>query len=271
MSTIERTVGDVLRDWRRRRHVSQLDLASEVGVSSRHLSFLETGRSRPSREMLLRLAEGLDVPLRERNALLVAGGFAPVFPERPLSDPALDAVRQAVDVVLKGHEPYPALAVDRTWNLLAANRSAQLFLQGIPDHLTTPPVNVLRLCFHPDGLVSRIRNRRVLLPQLIARLGHEIAATADPRLEALRDELLAYPVMREIGARRRPPRPEIVVLFELESEAGVLRFISTTTVFGTAADVTVDELTIESFFPADAETATTIRALVEGQEHDVHS
>jgi len=263
MSTIERTVGDVLREWRQRRHVSQLDLATEAGVSSRHLSFLETGRSQPSREMLLRLADGLDVPLRERNALLVAGGFAPVFPERPLTDPALTAVRQAVDLVLAGHEPYPALAVDRTWNLVTANRAAQLFLLGTPPHLTTPPVNVLRLCFHPDGLVSRIRNRRVLLPQLIARLGHEIAATADSRLEDLREELCSYPVMREIGTGR-PPRPEIVVLFELESEAGLLRFISTTTVFGTAADVTVDELTIESFFPADVETGDIMRTLLDG-------
>jgi transcriptional regulator with XRE-family HTH domain len=261
MQTMQRTVGDVLRSWRQRRHYSQLDLANEVGVSARHLSFLETGRSNPSRELLLRLADGLEVPLRERNALLLAGGFAPVFPERPLDDPALGAVRRAVDLVLEGHEPHPALAIDRHWTLVAANRAAQLLLGGVDELLLTPPVNVLRLVFHPKGFAGRIVNRETLLPALIHRLDHEITVTADPQLEALRKELMAYPVME--GLRARPaPGPEIVVPFEIATQGGVLSFISTTTVFGTAVDVTVSELAIESFFPADEETAAAMRALL---------
>jgi transcriptional regulator with XRE-family HTH domain len=261
MNTMERTVGDVLRDWRRRRHFSQLDLATEADVSPRHLSFLETGRANPSRELLLRLADHLDVPLRERNALLMAGGFAPVFPERPLSDPALSAAREAVDLILKGHEPFPALAIDRYWTLISANRTARVLLAGVADELLAPPVNVLRLCFHPDGIVSRIVNRDTLLPQLIERLQHEIDITGDPRLEALRDELEGYPAMREA----RPPRSgmhDIVVPFQIQGEGGVLSFISTTTVFGTAVDVTVNELAIESFFPLDAETGEAMRQLL---------
>lgn len=267
MSTIHRTVGDVLRNWRQRRHVSQLDLAHEVGVSPRHLSFLETGRSNPSRDLLLRLADGLQVPLRERNALLVAGGFAPVYPERPLHDPALAPVRAAIDLVLKGHEPYPALAVDRTWTLVAANRAASLLLRGAAEALLAPPVNVLRLLFHPDGFASRVVNRETFLPLLIERLDHEIAVTADRRLEGLREELAAYPVMAGLEPRRsgRAATPAIVVPFELASEDGVLSFISTTTVFGTANDVTVEELAIESFFPADADTAEAMRLLLAGE------
>jgi transcriptional regulator with XRE-family HTH domain len=261
MSTMQRTVGDVLRDWRKRRHYSQLDLASEAGVSARHLSFLETGRANPSRDILLRLADGLGVPLRERNTLLVAGGYAPVYPERPLGDPALAAVRHAVDLVLKGHEPHPALAVDRAWSLVAANDAAGILLDGVSPELLTPPVNVMRLVFHPDGVVDRIANRNELLPMLIERLGHEIAVTGDVRLEALRAELLDYPVMRELGPQR-PARPEIVVPFRFRHDSGILSFISTTTVFGTASDITVDELAIESFFPSDAFTADTMRTLL---------
>jgi transcriptional regulator with XRE-family HTH domain len=261
MSTTARTVGDVLRAWRRRRHVSQLDLAVDTGVSPRHLSFIETGRSHASREMLLRLADGLDLPLRERNALLVAGGFAPVYPERPFSDPALAPVRQAVDLVLAGHEPCPALAVDRWWTLVAANAAAGALLQMVDPSLREPPVNVLRLCFHPDGLVPRIVNRDEVLPALLARLGHEIAVTGDARLEALRDELRGYPVMRDLRAVPAPSSPAIVVPFELDTGAVRLRFMSATTVFGTPADVTVSELAIESFFPADAATADAMRAL----------
>ena len=258
---MHRTVGDVLRDWRKRRHLSQLDLASEAGVSARHLSFLETGRANPSRDILLRLADGLEVPLRERNSLLVAGGFAPVYPERPLSDPALAAVRNAVELVLRGHEPHPALAVDRTWTLLSANRAASFLLQGVAPELLAPPVNVLRLVFHPDGVAPRIVNRDVLLPMLIERLGHEISVTGDTRLGALRDELLGYPAMRELGSNRNS-EPGIVVPFTIATDAGVLSFISTTTVFGTPSDVTVEELAIESFFPADSATAEAMRSAV---------
>lgn len=262
MSTMERTVGDVLRDWRQRRHFSQLDLANEAGVSSRHLSFLETGRSRPSREILLRLADHLDVPLRERNALLLAGGFAPVFPERRLEDPALALAREAVDLILTGHKPYPALAIDRHWTLLAANRSISLLLAGVADHLLRPPVNVMRLCFHLEGIAPRIVNGPTLRSHLVVRLHHEIGISGDPVLRELLTEIVGYPLADEaLGTDRAVP--EVAVPFVLQSDAGVLSFISTTTVFGTATDVTLNELAIESFFPANAETRDVLRRLEE--------
>lgn len=260
---MERTVGDVLRDWRQRRHFSQLDLANEAGVSSRHLSFLETGRSRPSREILLRLADHLDVPLRDRNALLLAGGFAPVFPERRLDDPALAPARAAVDLILTGHEPYPALAVDRHWTLLSANRSVPLLLAGAAEHLLQPPVNVMRLCFHPEGIASRIVNGASLRAHLVARLDHEVTVSGDPVLQDLIAEISAYPLDGD-GNARTMPAYEVAVPFVLRTEHGVLSFISTTTVFGTAIDVTLNELTIESFFPANAETRETLRRLLAG-------
>ncbi len=255
MSTMERTVGDVLRDWRNRRHFSQLDLANEAGVSSRHLSFLETGRSRPSREILLRLADHLDVPPRERNALLLAGGFAPVYPERPLQDPALGPARAAVDLILSGHEPYPALAIDRHWTLLSVNRSVPVLLEGVADHLLRPPVNVMRLCFHPDGIAPRIVNAASLRSLLVARLDHEIRVSGDPALRDLVTEISGYP-LHDHGSVPRAIDPQVAVPF-------VLSFISTTTMFGTAVDVTLNELAIESFFPADAETGEILRRLAE--------
>ncbi len=265
MNIMERTVGDVLRDWRQRRHFSQLDLANEAGVSSRHLSFLETGRSRPSREILLRLADHLDVPLRERNALLLAGGFAPVFPERQLNDPALTSARQAVDLILSGHEPCPALAIDRHWTLVAANRSIPLLLAGVADHLLQPPVNVMRLCFHPEGIAPRIVNGATLRSHLVVRLHHEIGISGDPALQELLTEISGYPLADDASLSQRVT-PEVAVPFVLRTDAGVMSFISTTTVFGTATDVTLNELAIESFFPSDAETREILqRLLANGQ------
>ncbi len=256
------TVGDVLRSWRHRRHLSQLDLASIADVSSRHLSFVETGRSQPSREMLVRLADGLGLSLREQNRLLVAGGFAPVHSERSWDDRDLASIRHAVYLVLSGHEPHPALAVDRAWNLIQANRAAGLLLAGVAPDLLVPPVNVLRLVVHPDGLAPRIVNHAELFPLLLTRLNHEVDLTGDQRLEDLRRELLTYPVIRDV--RSGPTRPPaIVVPFVVRSGDDVLRFISTTTVFGTATDVTVQELTIESFFPADQITARILRSRLE--------
>jgi transcriptional regulator with XRE-family HTH domain len=260
MNTMERTVGDVLRDWRQRRHHSQLSLANDTGMSARHLSFLETGRSKPSREMLLRLADRLELPLRERNALLLAGGYAPIYAERPFDDANLRHVREAVDLILRGHEPYPALAVDRYWTMVAMNGTVPALLGAVAPSLLEPPVNVLRLTFHPDGLAPIVDNPDTLFPALLARLDHEVSLTADPRLAELRDELVGYPVMKG-RTPSRSDRQEIVVPFALRTPTGVLRFISTTTVFGTATDVTVSELAIESFFPADAETSELIRSI----------
>lgn len=262
MATAASPVGMLLRDWRRRRGVSQLHLAHISDVSPRHLSFVETGRSAPSREMVLRLAERLDVPLRERNAMLLAAGYAPAFPQRPFQDPALDAARQAVELVLAGHEPYPALAVDRHWNLLAANKAVPLFMAGADPPLLAPPVNVLRLCFHPSGLASRIANFGEWRAHVLARLGRLVDLTADAELVTLLDELRGYPVPAGTnGASDKSGDPTAVAVpFRFITDVGTLSFISTITIFGTPMDVTLSELALETFFPADEGTARALRA-----------
>ena len=258
MNTGAQPVGAMLRDWRQRRSRSQLDLACEAEISTKHLSFVETGRAQPSREMLLRLTELLDVPLRERNSLLLSAGFAPSFRERPLGDPALAAARKAVDMVLAGHEPYPALAVDRHWTLVAANRAVSLLLVGIPEALLAPPLNVLRLSLHPEGLAPRIVNLAEWREHLLARLRRQIDASADPALAVLHDELSAFP--RPPGAGTKKIGYEgVVIPLELRTDTGVLSLFSTTTVFGTPVDITLSELAIEAFFPADRETADALR------------
>ena len=261
-----RPFGDRLRQWRQQRRLSQLDLASEAEISTRHLSFVETGRSTPSREMVLRLAERLQVPLRERNALLVAAGFAPMYRQRSLDDPALAAARRAVDLVLKGHEPFPALAVDRHWNLVAHNALVPMLMAGAAPELVKPPINVLRLSLHPDGLASRIANLAQWRAHLLERLQQQIAATGDTALQALHDELEAYPTPQ---VSHDTPAVDtelsgVVVPFQLATPNGVLSFISTTTIFGTPVDVTLQELAVESFFPADAQTAAALTALAAG-------
>ncbi len=252
--------GQHLRSWRQRRHLSQQGLALEAEISTRHLSFVETGRAEPSREMVLRLAERLDIPLRERNTLLVAAGYAPMYRERPLDDPALANARAAVELVLKGHEPYPALALDRTYNVIAANRAVPLFLQGLPEELLRPPMNVLRISLHPQGVAPRIDNLLQWRAHLFERLRQQIAATADPRLVELLDELRAYPVPADSNPQSvAGEHLGVVMPFRMRSPAGVLSFISTVTIFGTAHDVTLQELMIESFFPADEFTAQVLR------------
>lgn len=251
--------GRLLREWRLRRRLSQLELACEADVSTRHLSFVESGRSTPSREMVLRLAEQLDVPLRDRNKLLVAAGYAPVYPERRLDDPDLEAARRAVDLVLKSQEPYPAVAVDRHWTLVAANAAVPPLLAGAAPALLTPPVNVLRLTLHPDGLAVRIVNLAQWRAHLFARLERQIEASADSVLVDLLAELREYPAPSgEAPVETKGEYAGMVVPFTLASERGMLAFFSTTTVFGTPLDVTLDELAIESFFPADAATAALL-------------
>lgn len=256
-------VGELLRSWRLRRRMSQLELACEADVSTRHLSFVETGRSAPSRDMLLKLAERLEVPLRERNALLIAAGYAPLFPEHGLDDPALEAARRAIDLVLAGHEPYPALAINRHWILMAANRVVPRLLAGVDAELLRPPINVLRLSLHPKGLAPRIANLPEWREHLLDRLKRQIEVSGDPVLVALREELSGYPAGRHAG-RESPGRPNgVVVPFELETGQGRLTFLSTTTIFGTPVDITLSELALESFFPADADTAAALRALMD--------
>ena len=251
-------VGGLLRDWRRRRRLSQLDLALEADVSTRHLSFVETGRAKPSAEMVLRLAEQLDVPLRERNELLLAAGYAPAYGSRDLDEPVMDSVRDALERLLAGHEPYPALAVDRHWGMIAANRAIALLTAGVAAHLLEPPVNVLRLALHPDGLAPRIANFPQWRAHLLDRLGRQAVRSGDPALAALHDELAAYP-----SGGRAPSldadAAEIAVPLRIRHGDHELTFISTVTTFGTAVDITVSELSIESFFPADAATAELLR------------
>ncbi len=261
--------GTHLRHWRQHRRLSQLDLAHEAQVSTRHLSYVETGRAAPSREMVLRLAERLEVPLRERNMLLVSAGYAPMYRQRSLDDPALASARAAVDLVLKGHEPFPALAVDRHWNLVAHNALVPLLMAGAAPELVTPPVNVLRLSLHPDGLASRIANLAQWRAHLLERLQQQIAATGDAVLAALHDELAAYPVPR-VGHDTPPAAgsfSSVVVPFQIMTSGGLLSFITTTTIFGTPVDVTLQELAVESFFPADPQTAAALAAMVAGLEH----
>lgn len=254
-------VGALLRDWRARRRMTQMDLALEVGISTRHLSFVETGRSRPSPDMVLRLAERLDVPLREQNELLLAAGFAPRHPARDLDDPALREIRSAVSRVLEAHEPYPAIAVDRYWNLVASNESIGPFLEDVAPELLVPPVNTIRLALHPDGVAPRILNLAEYRADLLERLERAARLTGDPQLSELHEEMAGYP------GPPSPPSPSgtaVTVGLRLApvpgSGAPELSFFSTITTFGTAVDVTVSELALEAFYPADERTAEHLRS-----------
>lgn len=254
-------VGPLLREWRERRRLSQLGLASAAGVSARHLSFVETGRSRPTSEMILRLAEHLDVPLRERNRLLLAGGFAPAVPERALDEPAMSAVHDAIERLLAAHAPFPALVVDRGWDLVSANEPVYALLAGVATSLLEPPVNVVRLTLHPDGLAPRIANLAEWRSHLRHRLGQELVATGDARLQALLEELRPPAGSRDVG----PVSDALVVPLRLRVPGvGELSMFSTTTVFGTPNEVTVSELAIEAFYPADDATRTRLAAVAAG-------
>jgi transcriptional regulator with XRE-family HTH domain len=263
--TLATPVGGLLRTWRERRRLSQLELAGAADISARHVSFLETGRSVPSRAMLLRLAERLDIPLRERNALLLSAGYAPMYSERRLDDPALAQARTAVDLVIAGHSPYPALAVDRHWTMLSHNASVGLLMGGIDESLLQRPVNVLRLGLHPKGLAPRIANYTQWRAHVLMRLRQQIAATADPILMELLAELESYP-STSTGEQEQGPADDVdyggvVVPFRLRTEYGILSFFSTTTVFGTPLDITLAELAIESFFPADPQTTEALNRI----------
>jgi transcriptional regulator with XRE-family HTH domain len=253
-------VGEHLRQGRQRRRLSQLDLALVAEISARHLSFMETGRAAPSRDMLMRLAERLDIPLRERNVMLVAGGFAPAFPQRTLDDPAMKLARHALEAVLKAHEPNPALAIDRHWNLVSANRMVAPLLAGVSPKLLQGRINVMRLGLHPEGLASRTVNLHEWRGHLLERLHGQCETTADAELIALHDELKAYPVPPRSG----PPAKisdSVVVPFQMRFGNDVLSFISTTMVFGTPIDVTLSELALEAFYPADEATAQKLREI----------
>ncbi|MFA9446859.1 helix-turn-helix domain-containing protein [Egicoccus sp. AB-alg6-2] len=253
--------GERLRDWRVRRRFSQLELSLAAEVSARHLSFLETGRSRPSRDMVLALADALDVPLRERNVLLTSAGFAAGFPQRPLEAPELTAVRVAVDTVLRGHLPNPALAVDGRWDLIAANGAVPLLLEGVDQELLGPPTNVYRVSLHPDGLAGRIVNFDEVAHHLLSRLRREVQISGDDGLADLLAEVERYPSVRSLPRHLDVPA-DVVIPLRLRHPEGELAFFTTITTFGTPVDVTVAELAIETFFPLDERTDTRLGELM---------
>ncbi|MGW2771568.1 helix-turn-helix domain-containing protein [Streptomyces olivaceoviridis] len=249
-------VGPLLRAWRERRRLSQLDLALRADSSARHISFIETGRSRPSEEMVLRLAEQLDVPVRERNTLLLAAGYAPRYPETPLDDPALDALRDGLERLIRGYEPYPALVVDAGYTVVAANRGTALLLDGVPEELMVPAPNAMRLTLHPRGMAPRIRNLRQWRGHLLAQMEREIALHRSDRLRALYEEVAAYPVPEEPSdGEPAESVPYFALPLRIEHAGRILSFVSSISTFNTPMDVTVAELAIETFLPADPATA----------------
>jgi transcriptional regulator with XRE-family HTH domain len=254
-------VGPLLREWRERRRLTQLDLALDAGVSARHLSFVETGRSKPGREMLLAVAQRLEVPFRERNQLLLAAGHAPAFPERPLDDPALEPVREALDRILAAHEPYPAVVFDRAWNLIAANAPMTALTEGveIDPLLLEPPVNVLRIGLHPRGLAPRIVNLAQWRAHFLERLAHQVAVTGDTGLRTLMEEVAAYPVPEgEVATAADAGGSGILGPVRLRFPTGERSFFGMFASFDTPFEVTTSELAIELLFPADRATAEAL-------------
>lgn len=256
------TVGGLLRGWRHARRLSQLDLALAVDVSPRYVSLVETGRSSPSAAMVLRLAAGLEVPLRERNRLLVAAGFAPKYRERPLDGPDMSAVRGALARILRAHEPYPALIVDRRWNIVMANAPVDFFLANVDPALLRPPVNMVRLGFDPRGLAPRILNLPEVRGLFRSRLSRQVAKTGDPEVGALYDEFFAQP---EPETRHDPPSLDIAVPMIFSYQERRLSLFSTITTFGTPQDITLDEISIESYYPVDDESADIMRELADSR------
>ncbi|WP_153452152.1 helix-turn-helix domain-containing protein [Streptomyces smaragdinus] len=257
----EPQVGTLLRRWRDRRGISQLELAMEADSSARHISFIETGRSRPSQAMVLKLADHLDVPVRERNALLLAAGYAPHFPETPIDDPAMAGVRAAMERLLAAHEPYPALVVDGTYNVIAANNGILMLLDGLPAQLLTPPLNAIRLTLHPEGLAPKIRNLPEWRGHLLAQLDRQLSLLRSPALKALYDEVAAYPHPEGAGHETVAAEAPFALPLVVEHDGHRLSFVSTIATFNTPMDVTVSELALETLLPADPETVTYLSAL----------
>ncbi|MEU9618890.1 helix-turn-helix transcriptional regulator [Streptomyces sp. NPDC048155] len=277
-------VGPLLRSWREQRRISQLELAIRADSSARHISFIETGRSRPSEDMILRLAEHLDVPVRERNALLVVAGYAPRYAQTALDDPALGALREGMERLLQGYDPYPALVVDGMYNVVAANQGITMLLEGVAGHLLAPPLNAMRLTLHPEGLAPRIRNLRDWRADLLAQMERQIALARSAELRELYEEVAGYPAPAgadgagntgptgvgdgtagngEGAAGGTGPASSLPFALPLHIEHGgrVLSFVSSIATFNTPMDVTVAELAIETFLPADRATADHLRSL----------
>lgn len=261
-------VGNLLRGWRKLRGVSQLELALKADSSARHISFIETGRSTPSRSMVLHLAEHLDVPVRDRNSLLVAAGYAPSYPETSLTAPAMSTLRTSLEQLLAAYEPFPALVMDGMYEVVSANRSVRLLLDGVAGHLLEPPMNAMRLTLHPDGLAPRIHNLGEWREHLLERMQRQAALRSSDALRGLYEEVAGYPAPAGRshtgpgeGADGHGPVAHAYALpMRIEAGGRVLSFISTATTFNTPMDVTVSELAVETFLPADAETAAVLRA-----------
>lgn len=253
------TIGELLRGWREHRRLTQLELALQAEVSTRHLSFVETGRAAPSREMILHLADQLEVPLRERNQLLLSGGYAPIYPQAAFDSPQLSVARNAIRGVLTAHEPNPAVVVDRHWNLVDANSAVSIFTEFVSQDLLQPPVNVMRLSLHPRGAAPRILNLGQWRAHLLGRLRREIAQTADAELVRLYTEVREYQHDMETTNLETPGTGEVVVPLRFRARDQELAFFSIVAAFGTPLDITVEELALELFFPADASTADALR------------
>ena len=267
MTNATRPVGDLIREWRQRRRLSQFDLACDADISTKHLSFLETGRAAPSQDMLLHLADRLAIPLRDRNVMLSAAGFGPSYQERGMTDPDFRPARACIDQVLRLHEPNPALAIDRHWMMLAANAPITRLMRGIDPILLKPPVNIVRIALHPAGLAPRIINLVEWRRHMIGRISQQIEINGDPTLLDLLEEVRDYPLPPGPAGRERPRDHEIVAVpFRLATVHGAVSFLNTTTVFATPLDITLSELMIESFFPADQATANLMRLLTESPQ-----
>ncbi|WP_405718563.1 helix-turn-helix domain-containing protein [Streptomyces sp. NBC_00046] len=260
---IDTGVGPLLRSWREQRRISQLELALRADSSARHISFIETGRSRPSEEMILRLAEHLDVPVRERNALLLVGGYAPRYAQTAFDDPALDTLREGMERLLQAYDPYPALVVDGTYNVVAANQGMAMLMDGVAEHLLVPPLNAMRLTLHPEGLAPRIRNLREWRADLLAQMERQIALARSAELREVYEEVAGYPVPESAGGAGSGTAPSLPFALPLliEHNGDVLSFVCSIATFNTPMDVTVAELAIETLLPADRATADRLRSL----------
>jgi transcriptional regulator with XRE-family HTH domain len=257
MAEAVQTVGKMVRSWRELRRFSQLELAVEAEVSQRHLSFIESGRTSPSREMVLHLAEYLEIPFRDRNAMLLAAGYSPIYGDRPLDDPTLIHAKAALELLLRAHEPYPALTVDRHWNIVGANRALGPLLDGVDPELLKPPANALRVSLHPRGLARNIVNLGEWRQHLLDRLLRQFRICRDPALDSLLKELSSYPFSpsERLNSFNNSLANEVAIPLRLKTPKGVLSFLSTVTVFGTPVEITLSEVTLEAFYPADQESA----------------
>lgn len=255
------SVGTLVKGWRARRRLTQLELALRVGVSTRHLSFVETGRSRPSPELVTALGIELDVPLRERNAMLMAAGHAPRYSHTSFDADAAAAARSAVTRILDAHDPFPGVAVDRGWDVVVHNRAAGVLLSLVSPDLAAPPVNVYRISFHPDGLARYTQNLPEWGAAMMRQLRRDVALTGDSRLERLLEEVSRYPSMTGIDASAEVPDQDLVVPFRISVGGMELALFTTLTTFGTPRDITFDELAIELFYPLDDETRAAVEAL----------